>query len=431
MGAQPGTAPHDQRRPRHRHPRRHARAAASTSSRTACSPRRPRRAAATRSFDRDGNAGVDLFYNPTPLPAREPHVNTDFAQTEVDQRQVNLTRFSLFFPEKRDFFLDGATFFDFGSPTDADLRVNPFFSRRIGLSADAHAAADQLRHQGHRAGGRPGRRPAPRADRRRRRRRVHRRGLHGGARRSAGCSRSRTSARMYTRRDQRARRRARRGTPPALDFRLATQQLPRLAEPRGHRLVPARRRDPASRAATAPSAPPSTTRTTGGTRAFDAQRGPGRTSTRRSASSRAATTAATRRSSRSRRGPRGHRYIRQLHVRAATPTSRPTSTTSCSRAGSTSRSCEVQLHSQDNVRVRRRARRASGSTRRSRSAAASRCRSARSTTSRATSSAGRRRTAACSRSTGRYEPGRVLLRHARRDGRQPHRPHARPATSST
>ena len=40
-------------------------------------------------------------------------INTDFAQTEVDQRQVNLTRFSLFFPERRDFFLDGATFFDF------------------------------------------------------------------------------------------------------------------------------------------------------------------------------------------------------------------------------------------------------------------------------------------------------------------------------
>ena len=89
------------------------------------------------SFDRDGNAGVDLFYNPTPLLRTVFTVNTDFAQTEVDQRQVNLTRFSLFFPERRDFFLDGATFFDFGSPTDADLRINPFFSRRIGLSANA------------------------------------------------------------------------------------------------------------------------------------------------------------------------------------------------------------------------------------------------------------------------------------------------------
>jgi hypothetical protein len=82
-----------------------------------------------------GNAGVDLFYNPTPLMRANLTINTDFAQTEVDQRQVNLTRYSLFFPERRDFFLDGAPFFDFGSPTDSDLRVNPFFSRRIGLSS--------------------------------------------------------------------------------------------------------------------------------------------------------------------------------------------------------------------------------------------------------------------------------------------------------
>ncbi len=90
------------------------------------------------SFDRDGNVGVDLFYNPTPSLRAVFTVNTDFAQTEVDQRQVNLTRFSLFFPERRDFFLDGATFFDFGSPLEnTDLRVTPFFSRRIGLSASA------------------------------------------------------------------------------------------------------------------------------------------------------------------------------------------------------------------------------------------------------------------------------------------------------
>ena len=85
----------------------------------------------------DGTVGVDFFYNPTPLLRTNFTLNTDFAQTEVDQRQVNLTRFNLFFPEKRDFFLDGATFFDFGSPTTGDLLVNPFFSRRIGLGADA------------------------------------------------------------------------------------------------------------------------------------------------------------------------------------------------------------------------------------------------------------------------------------------------------
>ena len=63
----------------------------------------------------DASAGIDLFYSPTPLLRTVFTVNTDFAQTEVDQRQVNLTRFSLFFPERRDFFLDGATFFDFRS----------------------------------------------------------------------------------------------------------------------------------------------------------------------------------------------------------------------------------------------------------------------------------------------------------------------------
>src|SRR5688572_30145016 len=62
----------------------------------------------SRRMDEDGNAGVDLFYNPTPGVRANLTLNTDFAQTEVDQRQVNLTRFSLFFPEKRDFFLDGA-----------------------------------------------------------------------------------------------------------------------------------------------------------------------------------------------------------------------------------------------------------------------------------------------------------------------------------
>ena len=88
-----------------------------------------------RGLEGHASAGIDLFYSLTPLLRTNLTVNTDFAQTEVDQRQVNLTRFSLFFPEKRDFFLDGATFFDFGSPTNADLRINPFFSRRIGLSS--------------------------------------------------------------------------------------------------------------------------------------------------------------------------------------------------------------------------------------------------------------------------------------------------------
>jgi hypothetical protein len=57
--------------------------------------------------------------------------NTDFAETEVDNRQTNLTRFSLFFPEKRTFFLEGADIFEFGLGLGRD--IVPFFSRRIGL----------------------------------------------------------------------------------------------------------------------------------------------------------------------------------------------------------------------------------------------------------------------------------------------------------
>jgi len=96
----------------------------------------------------DASAGVDLFYNLTPQLRANFTVNTDFAQTEVDQRQVNLTRYSLFFPEQRDFFLDGGIFFDFASPVGNNQgfynqssfdneRILPFFSRRIGLSASS------------------------------------------------------------------------------------------------------------------------------------------------------------------------------------------------------------------------------------------------------------------------------------------------------
>ena len=88
-------------------------------------------------WDKDPNAGIDFFYNPTPGLRANLTINTDFAQTEVDQRQVNLTRFSLFFPERRDFFLDGATFFDFASNSVGGEQVQPFFSRRVGLSASA------------------------------------------------------------------------------------------------------------------------------------------------------------------------------------------------------------------------------------------------------------------------------------------------------
>ncbi len=83
-----------------------------------------------RALNTDTNVGVDLVYNLTPDLRANLTVNTDFAQTEVDQRLVNLTRFPLFFPEKRDFFLDGSTFF---RPEQMTGVVQPFFSRRIGL----------------------------------------------------------------------------------------------------------------------------------------------------------------------------------------------------------------------------------------------------------------------------------------------------------
>ncbi len=84
----------------------------------------------------DADVGVDLFYNVTPGLRFNFTVNTDFAETEVDERRVNLTRFPLFFPEKRDFFLEGSSFFDFSSePGNA---IVPFFSRRIGLDPNGN-----------------------------------------------------------------------------------------------------------------------------------------------------------------------------------------------------------------------------------------------------------------------------------------------------
>ena len=79
-----------------------------------------------------GDAGVDFYYNVTPQLRANVTINTDFAQTEVDDRQVNLTRFPLFFPEKRDFFLEGAGNFDFARERANNFTA--FFSRRIGLT---------------------------------------------------------------------------------------------------------------------------------------------------------------------------------------------------------------------------------------------------------------------------------------------------------
>jgi hypothetical protein len=78
-----------------------------------------------------GDVGVDLFYNLTTGLRANLSVNTDFAETEVDDRQINLTRFPQFFEEKRDFFLQGGNYFDFAR--EIGDQVTPFFSRRIGL----------------------------------------------------------------------------------------------------------------------------------------------------------------------------------------------------------------------------------------------------------------------------------------------------------
>ncbi len=73
------------------------------------------------------------FYNITPNLTAGLTLNTDFSGTEADERQINLGRFSLFFPEKRDFFLRDASIFEFGG---LGRNARPFFSRRIGLSSD-------------------------------------------------------------------------------------------------------------------------------------------------------------------------------------------------------------------------------------------------------------------------------------------------------
>jgi hypothetical protein len=85
--------------------------------------------------DRDADAGIDVKYGITRSLTADFTYNTDFAQVEEDEQQVNLTRFSLFFPEKRDFFLEGQGIFNIGgrSPTQASDTPILFFSRQIGI----------------------------------------------------------------------------------------------------------------------------------------------------------------------------------------------------------------------------------------------------------------------------------------------------------
>jgi len=90
------------------------------------------------SNDLDADVGLDLKYGVTQGLTADLTVNTDFAQVEADEQQVNLTRFSLFFPEKREFFLENRGTFDFGAAAVGAMGgggevPNLFYSRRIGL----------------------------------------------------------------------------------------------------------------------------------------------------------------------------------------------------------------------------------------------------------------------------------------------------------
>ncbi|MCP4654389.1 MAG: carbohydrate binding family 9 domain-containing protein, partial [bacterium] len=85
--------------------------------------------------DGTGDAGIDLKYSITPSLTLDATYNTDFAQVEADELQINLDRFDLFFPEKRPFFLENAGLFAVGIPGELEL----FFSRRIGIGPDGEA----------------------------------------------------------------------------------------------------------------------------------------------------------------------------------------------------------------------------------------------------------------------------------------------------
>ncbi len=77
----------------------------------------------------DAKAGLDAKLALSPTLTADVTANTDFAQVEADQQVINLTRFPIFFPEKREFFLESSGIFDFGTAGRAQL----FYSRRVGL----------------------------------------------------------------------------------------------------------------------------------------------------------------------------------------------------------------------------------------------------------------------------------------------------------
>ena len=103
------------------------------------------RAGSAMSSDVSGDVGVDVKYGVTQNLTADLTYNTDFAQVEADTQQVNLTRFSLFFPEKREFFLENAGTFTFGLTGNANTAGDTpllFYSRRIGLEGGRSVPID-------------------------------------------------------------------------------------------------------------------------------------------------------------------------------------------------------------------------------------------------------------------------------------------------
>lgn len=90
-------------------------------------------------LDLNGNAGLDLKMAVTPSLTLDLTVNPDFSQADVDRQIINLTRFSLFFPEQRQFFIENSDLF----AQSGFSQIRPFFSRNIGLARDENTGTLQ------------------------------------------------------------------------------------------------------------------------------------------------------------------------------------------------------------------------------------------------------------------------------------------------
>ena len=232
-------------------------------------------------------SALDLFYSPTPGVRTNLTINTDFAQTEVDQRLINLTRFPQFFPEKRDFFLDGSTFFDFQSTAASD---NACCRSSAAASASTPAAIRRRSTSAASWRGSSGATTSARCTCGPGEEDVARRGLPRAARQAPDVPpvvRRRASTPAGTRADAGVGTRHTIGA----DFLLATSTFRGSREPERRRVLRRTRRTRATPARTTRSDCGSTIRTIRGARAFSTGRFR-RTTTRPSASRRAPVSAA-------------------------------------------------------------------------------------------------------------------------------------------